>query len=339
MSNPQKQPNIYDVAKLAQVSHQTVSRVINNYQGMKPATRERVEVAMETLGYRPNPAARALATSKTNIVGILASDTDFTGPARMVHHMERAARKAQFFAVTAGIDPTSENSVEEGIEYLQNLGIEGLVVVTPQTTAVDIARAKLKAMPVITIDSMYRMDEQAISIDNFSGATAATQHLIDLGHTAIIHVSGPKLWFESNARMSGYSSTMLNASLVPNIIDGDWSIDTGYRIGMQLNIDEPGVTAIFAANDYLALGLMHAFKLRGISVPNRISIVGFDDLPETPYYSTPLTTVRQDFELLGTKAMELLLDRLSGKKRIKHDRITPELVVRDSTSFPARLKK
>jgi DNA-binding LacI/PurR family transcriptional regulator len=330
-----KQPNIYDVARLAQVSHQTVSRVINNYQGMKPETRERVEQAMESLGYRPNLAARALVTSKSNIVGILASDTDFTGPATIVHKMEKTARKGGYFAVTASIDPDSTASVVEGIDYLQKLGIEGLVVVTPQTTAVDIARDKLRQTPVITIDSMYRMDEQAVSMDNFAGATAATNHLIELGHTHIIHISGPKLWFESNARVSGYSSAMLNASLTPNIIDGDWSIDTGYRIGMELNLDNPLITAIFAANDYLALGLMHAFRLRGISVPNRVSIIGFDDLPETPYYSPPLTTVRQDFESLGTKAMALLLDKINGQMHVGHDRLIPDLMIRDSTAPPS----
>lgn len=333
-TNP-KQPNIYDVAKLAEVSHQTVSRVLNNYQGMKPETRERVEQAMESLGYRPNLAARALVTSKSNIVGILASDTDFTGPATIVHKMEKTARKGGFFAVTASIDPESPESITEGIDYLQKLGIEGLVVVTPQTTAVDIARDRLRKTPVITIDSMYRRDEQAVSMDNFAGATAATNHLIDLGHSQIVHVSGPKLWFESNARISGYSSAMLNASLVPNIIDGDWSIDTGYRIGMELNIDQPLTTAIFAANDYLAIGLLHAFRLRGVSVPGRISIVGFDDLPETPYLSPPLTTVRQDFESLGTRAMSLLLETINGHRHTGHDRIIPDLIVRDSTAAPS----
>jgi len=337
MVNQAKQPNIYDVARLAEVSHQTVSRVINNYQGMKPETRERVEAAMETLGYRPNMAARALVTAKSKIVGILASDTDFTGPATIVHKMEKGARKADYFAVTAGIDPESPNSVIEGLEYLQKLGIEGLVVVTPQTTVVDIARDRLKSLPVVTIDSMYRMDEQAVSMDNFAGATAATSHLIELGHSKIIHVSGPKLWFESNARISGYSSTMLNAGLTPNILDGDWSIDTGYRIGMQLNIDKPLITGIFAANDYLALGLMHAFRLRGISIPERISIVGFDDLPETPYYVPPLTTVRQDFESLGTRAMELLISKVMGLDHVSHDRLIPDLILRESTAPPGIL--
>lgn len=337
MVNQAKQPNIYDVARLAEVSHQTVSRVINNYQGMKPETRERVEAAMETLGYRPNMAARALVTAKSKIIGILASDTDFTGPATIVHKMEKAARKADYFVVTASIDPESPNSVIEGLEYLQRLGIEGLVVVTPQTTVVDIARDRLRSLPVITIDSMYRMDEQAVSMDNFAGATAATSHLIELGHSRIIHISGPKLWFESNARISGYSSTMLNAGLTPNIVDGDWSIDTGYRIGMQLNIDKPLITGIFAANDYLALGLMHAFRLRGISIPERISIVGFDDLPETPYYVPPLTTVRQDFESLGTRAMELLLSKVMGLDHVSHERLIPDLILRESTAVPGIL--
>jgi DNA-binding LacI/PurR family transcriptional regulator len=336
MANP-KQANIYDVARLAKVSHQTVSRVLNNNPSIRPETKTRVLKAMESLGYRPSLAARALASSRSKMLGILSSDTDFTGPAAMVHHMEAAARAQGFFVVTVGIDANDEASVQSGIDHLMKLGIEGLALVTPQLRAVEIARAAVSGIPVVTLDSMYRMDELAVSVDNFAGGAAATQHLIDLGHKNIVHISGPQGWFESTTRAAGYTATMLNANLTPQVIDGDWQIDTGYRIGKKLDIDSKQVTALFIANDRMSLGFMHAMRQRGIEVPKRLSIVGFDDLEETAYSSPPLTTLRQDFKALGNRAMNLLLSEISGTATKKLDRLVPELIQRSSTAAPPKL--
>jgi DNA-binding LacI/PurR family transcriptional regulator len=336
MANP-KQANIYDVARLAKVSHQTVSRVLNNNPSIRPETKTRVLKAMESLGYRPSLAARALASSRSKMLGILSSGTDFTGPAAMVHHMEAAARAQGFFVVTVGIDANDEESVQSGIDHLMKLGIEGLALVTPQLRAIEIARAAVSGIPVVTLDSMYRMDELAVSVDNFAGGAAATQHLIDLGHKNIVHISGPQGWFESTTRAAGYTATMLNANLTPQVIDGDWQIDTGYRIGKKLDIDSKQVTALFIANDRMSLGFMHAMRQRGIEVPKRLSIVGFDDLEETAYSSPPLTTLRQDFKALGNRAMNLLLSEISGTVTKKLDRLVPELIQRSSTAAPPKL--
>jgi DNA-binding LacI/PurR family transcriptional regulator len=336
MANP-RQPNIYDVARLAKVSHQTVSRVLNNNPSIRPETKSRVLKAMESLGYRPSLAARALASSRSKMLGILSSDTDFTGPAAMVHHMEAAARAQGYFVVTVGIDANDEESVQSGIDHLMKLGIEGLALVTPQLRAVEIARAAVSGIPVVTLDSMYRMDELAVSVDNFAGGAAATQHLIDLGHRNIAHISGPQGWFESTTRAAGYTATMLNANLTPQVIDGDWLIDTGYRIGKKLDIESKGLTALFIANDRMSFGFMHAMRERGIEVPSRLSIVGFDDLEEATYTSPPLTTLRQDFKQLGERAMNLLLSEISGTSTKKLDRLIPDLIVRGSTAAPPKL--
>ena len=336
MANP-KQANIYDVARLAKVSHQTVSRVLNNNPSIRPETKTRVLKAMESLGYRPSLAARALASSRSKMLGILSSDTDFTGPAAMVHHMEAAARAQGYFVVTVGIDANDEQSVQSGIDHLMKLGIEGLALVTPQLRAVEIARAAVSGIPVVTLDSMYRMDELAVSVDNFAGGAAATQHLIDLGHRNIVHISGPQGWFESTTRAAGYTATMLNANLTPQVIDGDWQIDTGYRIGKKLDIESKGVTALFVANDRMAFGLLHAMRERNIEVPKRLSIVGFDDLEESTYSSPPLTTLRQDFKELGNRAMTLLLSEISGTSTKKLDRLIPELIKRGSTAAVPKL--
>ncbi len=336
MANP-KQANIYDVARLAKVSHQTVSRVLNNNPSIRPETKTRVLKAMESLGYRPSLAARALASSRSKMLGILSSDTDFTGPAAMVHHIEAAARAQGYFVVTVGIDANDEESVQSGIDHLMKLGIEGLALVTPQLRAVEIARAAVSGIPVVTLDSMYRMDELAVSVDNFAGGAAATQHLIDLGHRNIVHISGPQGWFESTTRAAGYTATMLNANLTPQVIDGDWQIDTGYRIGKKLDIESKGVTALFVANDRMAFGLLHAMRERDIEVPKRLSIVGFDDLEESTYSSPPLTTLRQDFKELGNRAMNLLLSEISGTSTKKLDRLIPELIRRGSTAAVPKL--
>lgn len=331
MSSP-RQANIYDVARLAKVSHQTVSRVINSNTSIRPETKTRVLKAMEALEYRPNQAARALASSKTKMLGILASDTDFTGPASMVHEMERAAREQGYFVVSCGIDPSNIESVRQGMAHLQRLGIEGLAIVTPHAEAVEYVRANISGIPVVTLDSMYRMDELAVSVDNFAGAVTATQHLIDLGHTHILHLAGPKNWFESSTRAAGYTSTMLNANLEPQVVDGDWEISTGHRLGSEIDFAGKGITAVFSANDRMALGLLHALRQRGISVPRDLSLVGFDDLEESGYCFPPLTTMRQDFRALGERAMQLLLLELQGDTYKKLDRLVPELVIRESTA-------
>ena len=292
---------------------------------------------METLGYRPNQAARALASAKTKMLGILSSDTDFTGPASMVHEMELAARSQGYFAVPCGIDPTNMDSVQGGIEHLMNLGVEGLAIVTPFADAVEYVRQQVTSIPVVSLDSMYRMDELAVSVDNFAGAVAATEYLIELGHRNIVHISGPKNWFESATRSAGYTSTMLNQRLDPQIIEGDWEIETGYRIGMQLDIESRKITALFIANDRMALGVQNAMRKRGIDIPDRLSIIGFDDLPESKFYFPPLTTVKQDFKKLGERAMQLLLQELEGKTFKKLDRLIPELVVRESTTVVPKL--
>lgn len=217
------------------------------------------------------------------------------------------------------------------------LGVEGLGIVTPHAEAVEYVRQQVMVIPVVSLDSMYRMDDLAVSIDNFAGAVAATEYLIKLGHRNIVHVSGPKNWYESSTRAAGYTSTMLNARLEPQVIEGDWKTQTGHRIAMDMSSVSLGITAIFVANDRIALGVLSAMRKRGISVPERLSVVGFDDPPENAYYWPPLTTVKQDFKQLGERAMLLLVQELEGKAVKKVDRLVPELVMRDSTTVAPKL--
>ncbi len=337
MTEKIRKPNIYDVAKLAGVSHQTVSRVINNADYIKDDTRSKVQSAMQALGYVPNAAARALVTSKSKIVGILVSDIVYHGPAGMMHAMEKEARRGGFFAISASVDPLDNDSIAQGIEHLRRLGIDGLVVITPQSDSVQAVERLVKDIPVVFIDSPNNSKDLSAELDNYEGAKRATEHLISLGHKQIVHVAGPAGWFDSAPRVAGYEDAMKTAKLQPKVIPGDWTVPTGYEIGKNLELDKSKVTAIFAANDQLALGLMRALRQRGYSVPDRVSVIGFDDVPEAAYYEPPLTTMRPDFAELGRVAMEMMLGSINREETMRADTLVPELIVRESTATPANL--
>jgi len=327
----EKKPNIYDVARLAEVSHQTVSRVLNNQPNIRPATRARVEAAMVTLGYQPNPAARSLVTAKSNMLGLLVSDTGLYGPAGMLNAMERSARQAGYFAITVAVRFDSPESWAEGLQHLSRMHVEGIATIALQSEVIKMAAKIMPTIKLIAIDTDDQANKvNAVGIDNLGGGHMATRHLIELGHKKILHIMGPSTSSEAQNRRRGYEQAMAEAGLEPAVVQGDWTAETGFRIGIELNLELTGYTAIFTANDQLSLGLMKAFNMRGVSVPREISLVGFDDIPESPYFNPPLTTIRQDFNQLGEVAIEMLLSDLAGTKRKKFEALKPNLIVRDS---------
>ena len=327
----EKKPNIYDVARLAEVSHQTVSRVLNNQPNIRPATRARVEAAMATLGYQPNPAARSLVTAKSNMLGLLVSDTGLYGPAGMLNAMERSARQAGYFAITVAVRFDSPESWAEGLQHLSRMHVEGIATIALQSEVIKMAAKIMPTIKLIAIDTDDQANKvNAVGIDNLGGGHMATRHLIELGHKKILHIMGPSTSSEAQNRRRGYEQAMAEAGLEPAVVQGDWTAETGFRIGIELNLELTGYTAIFTANDQLSLGLMKALNMRGVSVPHDISLVGFDDIPESPYFNPPLTTIRQDFNQLGEVAIEMLLSDLAGTKRKKFEALKPNLIVRDS---------
>ena len=327
-----KKPNMFDVANLSKVSHQTVSRVVNNHDSVKPETRARVEAAMDKLGYTPNRAAQTLKTTKSRIIGILASDTHLNGPANIWQNAERAARAAEYFTVTCSVDPTSSTDVKKGIEYLSQIGIDGLIVITPHHETVEIARKTLKRIPVVSIDSSMGSEKMAIQLNNFDDAYRATKHLIDLGHTRILHVAGPATFFEAVDRKAGYEAAMKDSKLKSLSKVGEWSMDSGYEISKSTNYQAGNITAIFAASDHIALGVLRDCHERKIQVPNQLSIIGFDDLPEAGFSWPPLTTMRQDFQAIGEGALQMLLEKLNEEKSLKVSPLISTLVERETTT-------
>jgi DNA-binding LacI/PurR family transcriptional regulator len=329
-------PNIRDVARLAGVSYQTVSRVLNNSEALRPSTKERVLQVIDQLGYRPNQAARALVTSRSRTIGVLTSQTAHYGAATSLHAVEEAAREAGYVISTTSLATSDYESIRDRLEYLMNQSIEALIVIAPQVRVFDAIKELEIRVPLVTLDSTRR-DEHSLSVDQIMGARLAAKHLIDLGHEHILHLAGPQDWIEAEARMRGFIDEIVDADLIayPPIL-GDWTADFGHYVGREL-LHRRDFTAVFAANDQMALGLIHAFREGGLDVPRDISIVGFDDIPEAAHYWPPLTTVRQDFVEIGRRSITMLLSELNGRRGVSHDQILPELIVRESTAPPRRM--
>ncbi len=324
-------PSIRDVARLAGVSHQTVSRVLNNHPSIRPETKQRVLDVMADLQYKPNRAARALVTSRSRTIGILSASSTQYGPASSIAAIEAAARASGYWVSTANIESSDAASIADGLAHLAAQGIEGLVVIAPQARVFDtLARLSID-VPYVTLQSTDQETVRTLSVDQIAGARMATRHLIELGHRGIYHLAGPQDWIEAEARMRGFLDEM-SAQDVPTTapILGDWTAQFGYYAGREL-LTVRDFTAIFASNDQMALGLMHAVRDAGLEIPRDVSIVGFDDIPEAAHFWPPLTTVRQDFAELGRRCVALLLGDIDPGAPEQPATIVPELIVRGST--------
>ena len=335
MSSPDsartRAPNMRDVARLAGVSYQTVSRVLNNSEALRPETRDRVLAAMEELHYRPNRAARALKTSKSRTIGVLASIRATYGPALTIQAIEAAAIAEGFYVNTAHLTEIDEQSITAAVDRLIDQDVEGLVVIAPQQRVFETLATLADLPPMVTLRSGLDGGSQALWVDQAAGARAATAHLADLGHQYIRHLAGPQDWIEADARMQGYLLELSDREL-PTLppIRGDWSAEFGYFAGRQL-IAANDATAFFCSNDEMALGVLHAAHSLSVRVPEDISVIGFDDIPAAEHFWPPLTTVHQDFAELGRRCVQMLLN---GRDDVTVD-VQPHLVVRRS-SGPAR---
>lgn len=326
-------PNIRDVAALAGVSYQTVSRVLNDSPSIRPTTRQKVLDVIDEIGYRPNQAARALVTSRSKAIGVLTLQNVHFGPQTIVNAIEVEARAAGY-RLSIASTTTASDDVRASLDLLTNQAVEAIIVIAPQRKFFDVIDELDLDVPIVALDSTQRAKAHSLSVDQFEGARLATRHLIDLGHRHIVHVAGPQDWIEADERMQGFLFEMGEAdlSIEPPIL-GDLTADFGYLAGKEL-LRRRDFTAVFSANDLMAVGLLHAFREADIDVPREVSVVGFDDSPTAPHLWPPLTTVRQDFALIGRRAVELVVAELEGRTVLDRTLIPPELVVRGSTSRP-----
>ena len=326
-----------DVARLAGVSHQTVSRVLHESPNVSRETRERVLAAIRQLDYRPNPVAQALATGRSKTLGVVSFDTTLYGPASTLLGIERAAHDAGYAVSISSLRSPNRDTVLTAIQQLRDQGVDGVAVIAPLRAGADALRHVRSDFAVVAVEAGPNASIPVATVDQMAGAAAATRHLLNLGHQTVWHLAGPLDWMEAEERIEGWRSVLEAAGApIPTLFRGDWTPRSGYELGQTL-LQIPELTAVLVANDQMALGLLRRLHEAGREVPRDLSVVGFDDIPEAAYFTPPLTTVRQDFAELGRRCLHILLGRIEGEVGPTRVVVAPELVVRDSTgAAPSR---
>jgi len=323
-------PNIFDVARLAGVSHQTVSRVVNDLPNVRASTKDRVEKAIAELGYRPSALARALVTRRSRTLGLLAVGQPDEGSAYVTRDFTDAARAAQYQVTVESRTELSEQYLLAAFERFLSQNVEAIVVISGDRSVAATAAGLDVKVPILVVDADPPPGVASVALDQYAGGVLATQHLIDLGHTRIAHLAGPAWASDATERRRGFTDTMTRASLDPSlIVQADWSAAAGFRTASHL-LDTASWTGLFCANDHLALGAVAALETRGMGVPWSVSVVGFDDLPDAEFYRPALTTIRQDFAALGRRALEDALVLIDGGEPSGH-RLPVSLIRRSST--------
>ncbi|MGX1128503.1 DNA-binding LacI/PurR family transcriptional regulator [Streptomyces glaucescens] len=325
-------PVMDDVARLAGVSKQTVSRVLNDHPAVRAETRAAVVEAMRTLGYRPSRSARSLASGRTRMLGVISFDAARYGPASILTAINTAAQGAGYLVSSIALDTADRDTVLRALDTLSAEGADGVIAIAPQRgVAGALAETRLDT-PMVVLDNDLGGRAPLVTADSRAGARAATGHLLRLGHATVHHIAGPTGWTSAEVRLDSWRAALTEAAAqVPDPLFGDWSADSGYELGRRL-AGRPGVTAVFASNDQMALGLLRALHEAGRRVPDDVSVIGYDDIPEAAHLLPPLTTVRTDFGEIGRRALRLLLDRIDGVAEPRIEPVVPvDLVVRRST--------
>lgn len=308
-----KSATIYDVARTAGVSHQTVTRYLKGYEGIRPATRQRVELAIAELDYRPNAAARQLRLNRVNRIAILAHRIDEAGPARILRGMTRAVQERGFVAEIISMEGIDEGSVDTAIDLATEHQVAGVLASAQTETVLARLMARSLAVPIV-IDAHVVESRSGRLVNELAGRVAA-EHLLDLGHRKLGYLAGPEPWIAARERASGFRiAAEEGGSSVDWATSGDWSAASGFAAWDAVAVRRAGVTAIAAANDSMAVGLIAAAAADGVRVPEDLSVIGTDDLPEARFLlPSALSTVVVDFEGEGARLAEELLDLIDDQ--------------------------
>jgi DNA-binding LacI/PurR family transcriptional regulator len=324
-----------DVARLAGVSAQTVSRVSNGYPGVVEATRQQVLAAMKELGYRPNSAARALKRGEFRTLGVILFNMSTIGNMRTLEAVATSAAEEGYATTLQPVTVPTQDEVRGAFTRLGELAVDGIVIIM-EVHLLDTATVSLPPhAQVVVVDSNAGDRYSVVDTDQAGGAEAAVRHLLDLGHATVWHLAGPEESFAAERRVERWRTVLAaEGREEPEVLRGDWSAEPGYREGRRLAA-EPGCTAVFVANDQMALGVLRAMHEAGRRVPEDVSVVGFDDIPEAASYMPPLTTVHQDFAEVGRRCVATVLRQIREDATERGTDLVPtRLVVRGSTAPP-----
>jgi DNA-binding LacI/PurR family transcriptional regulator len=325
-----------DVARAAGVSQKTVSRVINNEPYVRPHVRERVLAAAQSLGYRRNSAARALISGRSHRLGVVSLGTPLYGPASVLIALQRAAESAGYSLSIATTREGEDNAVQRAVDGLLEQGVEGIVLSEPIDEGV--GSEVHCPVPVASLGRMPGLRGDDLIVTGAEGCEAgrvATEHLLSLGHDTVWHVAGPQAWNASGDRLAGWREALeAHGAPQPPVISGDWTPASGYAAGQALAV-RADVSAIFVANDDMAIGVLRALADAGRDVPSDASVVGFDDIPAAEYLRPRLTTIRQDFDALASTGLDRLVRRLEQRPEPDAPQLVVDrLILRDSTGPP-----
>ncbi|MGB7265171.1 MAG: LacI family DNA-binding transcriptional regulator [Terracidiphilus sp.] len=331
---PVKQPSIKDIARLARVSHPTVSRALQNSPLVNAQTAAKIrKIAVET-GYRASAVARGLVTRRTRTIGLVVTTVDDPFAGEVACGIEQAANDHghAVFLANSNADPERERQV---VQALAERRVDGIVVTSSRVGALYLPLLKELNVPIVLVNDQYPGEfVHSVMIENVEGARAAVEHLIGLGHRRIAYV-GDRSGYHSDAeRLEGYKQALAAAGIefvAALAVKGDSRPEGGIEaVDALLSLAVPP-TAICCYNDMTALGAMRAVRARGLRVPEDVSVTGFDDLFFAAYLQPPLTTVRQPMRKMGQMAMENLLKLMSGEESVEQIRVETELIVRGST--------
>lgn len=324
-----------DVARLAGVSSQTVSRVSNGYAGVNEDTRRQVLAAMKELGYRPNSAARALKRGEFRTIGVITFGLSTTGNVRTLEAIATSAAHEGYAVTLLPVAVPTQDEVRGAFSRLGELAVDAVIIIQ-EVHLIDAVTLSLPPnVQVVVADSDAGDRYTVVDTDQAGGTRTAVRHLLDLGHRTVWHLAGPEESYAAQRRADAWRAELVEAGRTPApLVRGDWSAESGYRAGLEL-ASRKDCTAVFAANDQMALGLLRALHGQGRRVPEDVSVVGFDDIPESGSFLPPLTTIHQDFAEVGRRCVEGVLRQMRREATPHGLTLVPtRLVVRDSTAPP-----
>jgi LacI family transcriptional regulator len=330
---------IREVARRAGVSVATVSRVVNGKGPILDETRERVQAVARQLRYVPHGAARSLITRRTSTVGVLLPDIHGEFFSEIIRGIDLAARRRGHHLLVSS-SHSERAEIEAALRAMRGR-VDGLIAMCPDIRAQDLRRNLPEALPVVLLNcSADGRSVDSISIDNHGGAYEMVRHLADLGHRRIAHIRGAPGNHDARERLRGYRAGMaaFAGTARPELeIEGDFSDEAGYVAGKRLLEAKNPVSAIFAANDAMAIGCLAALVEAGRRVPGDFALAGFDDIPIARFMTPPLTSVRVSIADLGARALERLLHAVSLKNRHerRHETVPTTLVIRNSCGATA----
>jgi DNA-binding LacI/PurR family transcriptional regulator len=324
---------LYDVARLAGVSYQTVSRVINQAQHVSARTREKVQLAMVELNYVPNRGAQLLAGKRQPTLGLISADLALHAPSQIASAVKRRVSERGYAVLISMVNGNAEADCRAAVQELLAQRVEGLIVNVPLENDVAQRLNDLAApLPVLFLDVSEQAAVNSLVFSASQGAQRGVAHLLEQGHSRIALLAGPSSSVSARARLEGWKQALNASGLAPYAIaSGDWSAQSGYEKAHSLLANAENPDAILVANDQMALGVLRACAEKGIAVPQQLSVVGYDDTTDSAWFTPPLTTLRQAFSDAGEQGVDWLIGEHDAHS-LSQTQLPVALVVRGSTA-------